>query len=184
MKICCYGDSNTWGYDPRSPLGEQLPAPWPEQLSKLLGCKWENWGSCGRCIPHLSQSFTLLQNALLKSAPDKLIILLGTNDILTMEPPRAEQAAFQMENLIRFLKEQLPELPILLLSPPKIRIPGEELQKAMKELPAHYRRIAQSYGLSFLDLQALSLPLAYDGVHLSQEGHRLLAQALAVFLSK
>ena len=21
MKVLCFGDSNTWGYDPRSPLG-------------------------------------------------------------------------------------------------------------------------------------------------------------------
>ena len=25
MKIICFGDSNTWGYDPRSYLGERYP---------------------------------------------------------------------------------------------------------------------------------------------------------------
>ena len=29
MKVICYGDSNTYGYDPRDPLGGRYDMPWP-----------------------------------------------------------------------------------------------------------------------------------------------------------
>lgn len=36
MKIVCFGDSNTYGYDPRGYFGGQYDYPWPEILSKNL----------------------------------------------------------------------------------------------------------------------------------------------------
>ena len=35
--ILCYGDSNTYGYDPQSPLGGRYPPQvrWPDQLAAL-----------------------------------------------------------------------------------------------------------------------------------------------------
>ena len=35
--ILCYGDSNTYGYDPQSPLGGRYPSQvrWPDQLALL-----------------------------------------------------------------------------------------------------------------------------------------------------
>ena len=34
MKVICYGDSNTYGYDPRLPLGGRYDHPWPELLAE------------------------------------------------------------------------------------------------------------------------------------------------------
>ena len=38
-RIFCFGDSNTYGYDPREPLGGRYPADarWPELLSAATG---------------------------------------------------------------------------------------------------------------------------------------------------
>ena len=36
MTVVCYGDSNTWGYDPRGFLGDRYDRPWPEYLGELL----------------------------------------------------------------------------------------------------------------------------------------------------
>ena len=54
MTIVCYGDSNTWGYDPRSFLGGRYPAEyrWPELLAQKTGCKVVNMGIIGLQIPN------------------------------------------------------------------------------------------------------------------------------------
>ena len=54
MKIICFGDSNTWGYDPRSYLGERYPKDvrWTGLLSALPGLEVVNCGVNGRTIPN------------------------------------------------------------------------------------------------------------------------------------
>ena len=39
MRIICFGDSNTWGYDPRSYIGEQYPrnVRWQGRFAALPG---------------------------------------------------------------------------------------------------------------------------------------------------
>ena len=51
MIILCYGDSNTFGYDPRSFLGDRYDTPWPEGVGELTGWQLRNSGLCGRRVP-------------------------------------------------------------------------------------------------------------------------------------
>ena len=46
MKILCFGDSNTYGYDPRSYFGGQYSAKhrWVDLLAQKLDCKAVNAG--------------------------------------------------------------------------------------------------------------------------------------------
>ena len=43
MKIICFGDSNTWGYDPRGYFGGQYDHPWPEILQVLEECHFHHY---------------------------------------------------------------------------------------------------------------------------------------------
>ena len=45
MKVVCYGDSNTWGYDPRGYFGGQYDHPWPEILAVKTGWNVVNEGT-------------------------------------------------------------------------------------------------------------------------------------------
>ena len=40
MKVICYGDSNAYGYDPRSYFGSRYEEPWPELLARETGWSW------------------------------------------------------------------------------------------------------------------------------------------------
>ena len=51
MTILCYGDSNTFGYDPRGFLADRYDTPWPEALGSLTNREVRNAGSCGRRVP-------------------------------------------------------------------------------------------------------------------------------------
>ena len=76
MKVICIGDSNTWGYDPRSYVGDRYEADcrWVDILADKTGWKIINEGVNGMCIPKNPAAFLGLA--------DQWIIMLGTNDIL------------------------------------------------------------------------------------------------------
>ena len=53
MKMLCYGDSNTYGYDPRGFFGDRYPKErrWADILAEKLGWQIQNEGQNGREIP-------------------------------------------------------------------------------------------------------------------------------------
>ena len=51
VKLICFGDSNTWGYDPRGYFGGRYDHPWPDILAGKLHCTVINQGENGREIP-------------------------------------------------------------------------------------------------------------------------------------
>ena len=181
--IYCLGDSNTYGYDPRSPFGDRYEAPWPELLGKALSCRIFRDGRNGRSIADVILGYDLLKDSLLRQQPELLILLLGSNDILMdgMTDPR--NVSSRMEALLKKLRRDFTGLPILLLSPPPIRIPGPWMD-TVTSLSFFYESLSQRYDTEFLNLMSLSLPLSYDGVHLTEDGHGQLAGILSKLLKK
>lgn len=177
--VCCLGDSNTWGFDPRSPLGDRFEEPYPELLSRLLSCPVSNLGINGLSAEDVCRSYPLFRNRIQSADPDTLVILLGTNDILMGDSEDPAPAARQLEQLAKKLREDFPFLDMVLISPPLIRLPGP-CSQAAQDFSRHCEAIAGKVRARYLNPG--SLPLCQDGVHLTQEGHRLLAQALAEIL--
>ena len=50
MKVLCFGDSNTYGYDPRGFFGDRYDAEdrWPELLAQMTHWEVINLGANGR----------------------------------------------------------------------------------------------------------------------------------------
>ena len=84
MNVICFGDSNTYGYDPRSYLGDRydVDSRWVDILAEETGWTVRNLGENGREIPTVAPSFP--------ADTDLLIVMLGTNDLLQGKSP--EQA--------------------------------------------------------------------------------------------
>ena len=169
MTVVCYGDSNTWGYDPRSFLGDRYDQPWPELLRALTGWEMVNAGSCGRRVPR--QAVELPANA------DLVLVMLGINDLLNGEEP--ETVAQRMEAYLKTLGP----VHIALVAPPALCrgewVGSEELVRRSQELADAYRSISDLPGVRFIDTQGWSIPLCYDGVHFTEQGHRTFAEKLA-----
>ena len=180
--IYCLGDSNTYGFDPRSPFGDRYDLPWPEAVEKALGCRVFNDGVNGRSIADVIFQYDLLRDSLLRQHPDLLMILLGSNDILMDGMTDVSALGNRMDCLLAKLRKDFESLSILLLSPPSIRIPGPFMD-TVSGLSDFYQVLSQKYGTDYLSLTKLSLPLSHDGVHLTEEGHRHLAE-IAVSLIK
>ena len=167
MKIICYGDSNTYGYDPRSFLGDRYPAEhrWVDILARKLGCTAVNAGMNGREIPRYPVKF---------DPADLLLIMLGTNDLLQGNSPEQVRARMaQFVDSIDFDKSK-----ILLITPPPMKlgawVPHQALVDASKALDYH--------GLGVRCVGPRELPLCFDGVHLTEEGHQQLAERLYQFI--
>ena len=180
MKILCFGDSNTYGYDPRSYFGGQYdPAyRWVDLLAGKLGCTAVNAGEVGREIPVRETERLRFARLLRDQKPDLLIIMLGTNDLLQGHSPEA--AALRMEDFLTRIDWDPGK--ILLIAPPPMKlgfwVPTQELADASKELGAAYQALSGRLGIRFADAGAWQIALTFDGVHLAPEGHAAFAENL------
>lgn len=177
MRILCFGDSNTYGFDPRSYLGDRYPAEdrWTDILAKKTPWEVINAGANGREIPRNPYALRLLS----QHAPvDVFLVMLGTNDLL--QGASASEAAGRME---AFLNQLLPHCKtILLVSPPPMKrgawVPTDALAAESLQLAEAYQALAQKLGIPFADTRGWNIELAFDGVHFTGEGHHTFASQL------
>lgn len=172
MQVVCFGDSNTYGYDPRSWLGGRYAGDsrWVDLLAAGTGWDIRNLGENGRCIPR--DPVAVLANT------ELFIVMLGTNDLLQGSTP--EKTSARMKAFL----QSLPLKPehILLIAPPPMTlgewVPDETLVEASRTLARAYKTLAAELGIRFADGSAWGVELAYDGVHFTEAGHRAFAEGL------
>ena len=185
LHILCFGDSNTYGYDPRACSEGRYAAShrWPELLARQSGWEVRNRGENGREIPH--REWELQQfSRLLASCPalDRLLILLGTNDLL--QGNSAAAVACRMEAFL----EQIPleRGKLLLIAPPPLQkgawVQEDSLLQESRCLPAAYQALCQRLSIPFADAGGWGIGLCFDGVHFSEAGQRRFAERLLPLL--
>ena len=108
--------------------------------------------------------------------------MLGTNDLL--QGATAAQAGERMRLFLRTLDHRK----LLLLAPPPMApgewVSGEGLILESRTLCHLYRSLTGELSIPYLDPAAWDIPMAYDGVHFTQEGHRRFARNLAQALKQ
>ena len=172
MNIICFGDSNTYGYDPRSYLGGRYAADsqWVDILAEKTGWTVRNLGENGREIPSTAPNFP--------ADTDLLIVMLGTNDLLQSRSP--EQAAERLEQFLSGIS--LNRSKILLLAPPPMTlgawVPSPQLIDDSHTFAQLCQALTEQLGIRFADAGKWDISLAYDGVHFTEQGHRAFAAGL------
>lgn len=180
-RLLCFGDSNTYGYDPRSFAGGRYPSQ--VRWTGRMGPEYDviNAGQNGRMIPCRSAEYAETADLLRRMGPvDLFSVMLGTNDLLNLAT--AEEAA---ERMRRFLEAVLPlvgNARVLLIAPPPLR-PGEWVtEPEMIDRSVRYAALcgalARELGFDYADAGAWNVGLTFDGVHFSEEGHRAFAGGL------
>lgn len=186
-----YGDSNTDGYDPRGMFGGRYPddACWTSIVQKKLSGSWlcTADGMNGREIPRRTSVAAELLAKRLADFPDLTLfaVMLGTNDVLDMGVPDADRICRRMEDFLSWLSGYFraagsaTRTAVVIPPPIKISEPGgSTFTKAMEDLQELYRRLAAHEKILCIDSDAWGLDLAFDGVHLSEEGHRQFAEGM------
>ena len=169
MNITCFGDSNTWGYDPRDKFGGHYPNRWTGLLAELTGWNVANQGVNGREVPDEPGS--------LSPSADLFLVMLGTNDLLQLDTPEAASGRMEI-----FLSGMDPQRVVLIAPPPMVFgewVQDQELIDDSVRLGTLYEELAARLGLRFLNAGAWNIPLCFDGVHFTQEGQKVFAEHLA-----
>lgn len=182
MTVLCYGDSNTYGFDPRSWLGERYPADvrWTGLLARKTGWTILEEGQNGREIP--ARPGDLAELARLSGRADVTAVMLGTNDLLANARFTAEDVTVRMQSCLEALTAVRPASSVLLIAPPPM-VPGtwvreERLLRESARLADCCRRLAAEQGTAFADAGQWGVSLLFDGVHFSPEGHRAFADGI------
>ena len=173
-KILCIGDSNTYGYDPRSYIGSRYPdvVRWTSCLSDRFVIKR---GLNGMKIP---MNYERYLGLIRLENPDLVTVMLGTNDILS--GVSAEQSSKRIDAFISHIRDEGKS--ILFIALPHLQF-GEWVQSAdyldeSRELADLYREVANNNGCMFADAGEWGIELTFGGVHFSEEGHKRFAQKL------
>ena len=181
VRILCFGDSNTYGYDPRGFFGDRYGAGdrWVDLLAKQTGHEIINAGANGREIPR--NPYVL--RSLNEHVPvDILLVMLGTNDLL--QGATANEATARME---AFLTSLLPHCKqVLLVVPPPMKrgawVPTDALVAESIHLAEEYKFLAEKLNIPFVDTRQWNIDLTFDGVHFTEEGHHTFANHLIKYL--
>ena len=170
-RLLCYGDSNTYGYDPRSCFGGRYPESvrWTALLN-AEGWKLINKGENGRSIPRSNQEIKAAVQTICSIEVDILTVMLGSNDLLQCPDLAAEVCG---ERMGRFLRAVLTQTQggakILLVAPPPMKlgawVSDHRTLEESRRLAGCYERTAYQLGIAFADAGTWGVGLAYDGVH-------------------
>lgn len=201
--IVCYGDSNTHGYCAETGGRFNEDERWTRLLQKKLGDEYLviEEGLCGRttCFTdpvHEGMSgLDYLSPCLMSHQPvDLLVIMLGTNDTKERFCASAACIAMGLKRLIAKAaatdcwRDQKPA--ILIVAPKNIDKRYEDTQVAgamgmgcaekSAGVPEEFEKTARALGCAFFDANTVvSEQNHVDFMHLTREGHRELAGALA-----
>ncbi|MCD8121053.1 MAG: GDSL-type esterase/lipase family protein [Clostridiales bacterium] len=195
--MICYGDSNTWGYDPCTPFGSRYPEEslWCTILGRKMGLAVRNESLNGRSIPRRDREIERLLERISRAdaflPPAWFLVMLGSNDLLQGRLTTAEDVAARMEYFLMKLKMHplviSGALRLCLISPACMR-PGEwvreeRLLAESRRLGEAYDAVAQRLDIDFIDAGKWEIPVTYDGVHFTQEGHAVFAQNCAAAMT-
>jgi lysophospholipase L1-like esterase len=202
--VLCYGDSNTWGYEPAT--GNRFPEDmrWPGVLARELGSGFQvieealNGRTTVRDDPveEYKNGKNYLRPCLESHTPVDLVILaLGINDLKARFFATASDAADGAGVLVKIVQQSGSgpegESPaVLLVAPPPVGLLTElalmfaGAKEKSKEFSRQYHRVAQKYGCELLDAGEVVRPSDRDGIHLEAEGHRKLGEAVGAIVKK
>lgn len=194
-RILIYGDSLTYGFDPRGLYESRYPESirWTDVLTRRLMETWEVFvdAANGREIPTSKREIEIACNAIRETMPLNLFaVMLGHNDYLTMYQPDVVEVTAHMK---RFLEEvmRLDEVAmcgtkILLMCPPAIHTLQDEFYAKYDTtngiFSKAYGALASHLGIEFVDTNAWDVPCAFDGVHLAEEANELFADRMEELL--
>lgn len=200
-KIVCFGDSNTYGYDPSTGGRFDENTRWPKVLQKLLGDGYEIFeeGQNGRTIANEDPweggtkcGMDYVLPMLETKRPDLLIIMLGSNDLKKKFNLPAADIAGSLQTMLMKIRGYCDnfincrETKILVVSPPALSEPFSESYFAIffdendvvarsKELAKWYEMVADQYGCEFLNATASVSAGSVDHLHLDPKGHEAMA---------
>jgi lysophospholipase L1-like esterase len=199
--VLCYGDSNTWGYNPLSQDRYPLAARWVSVLARELGSDYlvipEGLNGRTTVWPdpvegEYKSGKTYLIPCLESHYPvDLVVLMLGTNDLKHRFGLSASDIAYGAAALVDMIQRcdfgpggEAPE--VLLVAPAPTCVDGTMFadmfagaDEKSVDLGKHFSLMAEEYGCAFLDAGEVIASSRLDGIHLDADALPRLAAAIA-----
>ena len=202
-RVLCYGDSNTYGYIPTGGRYDEHTR-WPMRMQELLGDGYAviEEGFNGRtCVfddpveGGYKSGVQYLPPCLMSHNPlDAVIIMLGSNDTKVrfgMTPMTIGQSMMQLVRVAKqyAVNEAGEASHIIIAAPPRIldnlmqtrhaECFGEQAIAVSAGLSRELRRISKLMRCDFFDAVPYAEVSPLDAVHMTEQGHLRLAEAMA-----
>lgn len=199
-RILCYGDSNTYGYNPADGSRFDENTRWTALLQTFLGIDYEiiEEGACGRVgfvegyeefLLSAQQHFPCIIARV--QDVEVLVLAVGANDLQFKYNLSFDQAKKGLERLITIAQEYVKEIVLI----PSIVFDENILAGSFshcfdrtsiaksKRMGEIYRKLSEIYNLRLFDCNEFVQPSKIDGLHYDETGHRAIADELAKFMS-
>jgi len=201
IKILCFGDSNTYGFNPIDKTRFSKTERWTGILQSLLGNRYEvieegcnnRTGFVRNPDGHMQSGTDCLPDCLLKlGRVDLLILALGTNDLQVQFNIDFQTVETGVKHLIKLFKVKNPLGNIIIIPPVVLNedvIKGEwyyqfnEISvKKSDKVAKICINTAKKEECEFFDINSFTSVSPVDGVHYDSESHKLIAEKLAEFI--
>lgn len=194
-KILCFGDSNTYGFDPMTGQRFNENTRWTSLLQKELSGKYEiiEAGCNNRtCFSDNPQGeFQTGYKAILSALNDDfewVIIQIGINDLQRFFNPSYDDFKRGLENFLQIIKNKSPKSKIILIRPQTL---DETILKGSfsyqfdknsietsKQTGEIYNLAAKNFNCTLFDLNKI-VKTSTDGLHYDENSHKIISQKLA-----
>ena len=203
INILCFGDSNTWGYDPETQTRFSKKIRWTGVLQQLLGTSFNviEEGLNGRTTnvnekeEHdlgysraYRSAMDLLSILIETNSPlDLIVVMLGTNDLKTNFNQSADMIAKNMRLVCESIisNDYFQSKSIILVAPTHINENSPNLLEsfvgttlASKSFTNSYKKISDDLNLIFLDASESVITNEIDGLHWDANQHNDFAKVV------
>lgn len=196
-KIICFGDSNTFGFNPRDGSRYDSNARWTGILANALGDEFKiaEEGCNNRTGFFLNPDGALqsgqkyLPQCLEKHQKfDIFIFALGTNDLQTVFKIDENIVKDGLKNIVNLIRKFSQNARIIIIPPVILKeniLKGyfgcqfdEDSVKASVWIQNIYEIVAKMENCEFLDLNKYVIPSDIDGLHFDEESHKIIAKQI------
>lgn len=195
QKILCFGDSNVFGFMPRTGLRYLKRSRWTGILQELGKNDFEITEAGANNRTAFSDNpagenltgYKILPR-LLDMDYDVVILAVGANDLQYQYNNTLNDFKTGIKKLIDIVRDKCPNAQIILASPSVItdkvlksffiEMFDEESIKKSYALADIYENVAKEMNCKFLDLNKIAQVSPKDGLHYDSEAHRAIAEAV------
>lgn len=198
-KILCYGDSNTFGFNPNDGSRYNKNTRWTGILQNLLKEEYKVYeeGGCDRTgfvynpkgdlfssqihFPRVLKNYNNL---------DILVLFIGTNDLQFLYDTDRKIIEQGLEKFIKIGKgaaEKIILIPPVIMNEDvlrgyfQIQFNEESILKSQK-VGEIYNKLGEKYGCYIFDVNKYVSPSEKDGLHYDEKGHKIIAEKLVEFI--
>lgn len=201
--ILVYSDSLTWGIIPDTRQRLPFDARWPGVMENRLNLEDKLVRVIEDCLngrrtvwddpykPGRNGLAGLAQRIEIHSPLSLVILMLGNNDFQSMNAHNAYHSAQGIATLINAIRlapvePGMPIPPVLVVAPPPVEKPRGIIApkfagggSSNQGLAEAYRDISSELDCAFFDAGTVTTTSRIDGVHLDEDQHLILGEALA-----